>query len=122
MEGYEFWFSHLDYNYYLNNVTISKEIMDMRMEDRLNILQREISMLELQNKIEQQRFAMTNNSLANRNIAYDKPKEIEPFIIVYKSRPIQGIVLELWGKNPEYNWEVESECPSNTNWGTYELR
>ena len=122
MEGYEFWFSHLDYNYYLNNVTISKEIMDMRMEDRLNILQREISMLELQNKIEQQRFAMTNNSLANRNIAYDKPKEVEPFIIVYKSRPIQGIVLELWGKNPEYNWEVESECPSNTNWGTYELR
>ena len=109
MEGYEFWFSPLDYNYYLNNVPISKEIMDMRMEDRLNILQREISMLELQNKMEQQRYAManTNNSLANRNIAYDKPKEVEPFIIVYKSRPIQGIVLELWGKNPEYDWEVD---------------
>ena len=106
MEGYKFWFSPLDYNYYLNNVPISKEIMDMQMEDKLNILQREISMLELQNRMEQQRYAMENNSLANRNLAYDKPKEVEPFIIVYKSRPIQGIVLELWGKNPEYNWEV----------------
>ena len=48
----------------------------------------------------------SDNSLATRNIAYDKPKEVEPFIIVYKSRPIRGIVLELWGKNPEYNWEV----------------
>lgn len=36
----------------------------------------------------------------------EKPKKVEPFIIVYKSRPIQGIVLELIGKNPEYNWEV----------------
>lgn len=113
MEGYEFWFSPLDYDYYSNNIPIIKEIMDMRMEDRLNFLnervttlENEIEMAELQNRMEQQRFAMTNNSLANRNIAYDKPKEIEPFIIVYKSRPIQGIVLELWGKNPEYNWEV----------------
>ena len=125
MEGYNFWFSPLDYNYYLNNVPISKEIMNMRMEDKLNILQREISMLELQNRMEQQRFAMTNNSLANRNIAYDKPKEAEPFIIVYKSRPIQGIVLELWGKNPEYNWEADmKENPEkNINeWGSYQMR
>ena len=125
MEDYKFWFSPLDYNYYLNNVPISKEIMDMRMEDKLNILQREISMLELQNRMEQQRFAMTNNSLATRNIAYDKPKEIEPFIIVYKSRPIQGIVLELWGKNPEYNWEADMKENSEKNideWGSYQMR
>lgn len=29
----------------------------------------------------------------------------EPFIVIYKSKPIQGIVLELIGKNPKYNWE-----------------
>lgn len=108
MEDYKFWLSPLDYNYYLNDVPITKAIMDMRMEDRLSILQREISMLELQNKMEQQRYAITNNLLANSNIfysrvAYDKPKE-EPFIIIYKSKPIRGITLELWGKNPKYNW------------------
>ena len=127
MEGYEFWFSPLDYNYYLNNVPITKEIMDMRMEDRLNILQREISMLEWQNKMEQRRYAMehncSNNSLKTRNIAYDKPKEVEPFIIVYKSKPIQGIVLELWGKNPEYNWEIELKKEDKIDkWGMYENR
>ncbi len=36
----------------------------------------------------------------------EEPKKVEPFIVVFKSKPIQGIVLELWGKNPEYNWEV----------------
>ena len=45
----------------------------------------------------------SDNSLRTRNIAYDKPKE-EPFIIIYKSKPIRGIILELWGKNPKYNW------------------
>lgn len=44
------------------------------------------------------------NPLLTRNIAYDMPKKVEPYIIVYKSKPIRGIVLELWGRNPEYNW------------------
>lgn len=34
-------------------------------------------------------------------------KKEEPFIIVFKSKPIKGIILELWGKNPNYNWEGE---------------
>lgn len=32
-------------------------------------------------------------------------KEEEPFIVVYQSKPIRGTVLELYGKNPNYNWE-----------------
>ena len=126
MKNYNFWFNPLNY-YYLNNVPINKETIDLQMEDRLDILQREKSMLELQNKIEQQRYTMvnTNNLLANKNITYDKPKEIEPFIIVYKSRPIQGIVLELWGKNPEYSWEVDMEEKPKKDideWGSYQIR
>ena len=45
----------------------------------------------------------SDNSLQTKNIVYDKPKE-GPFIIIYKSKPIRGITLELWGKNPKYNW------------------
>ena len=124
MEPLNFWFSPLDYNYYLNNVPITKEIMNLQMEDRLKFLnerviklENEMEIAEFQNMIEQQRYAMehncSNNSLKTRNIAYDKPKKVEPFIVVFKSKPIQGIVLELWGKNPEYNWEIETEITSN---------
>lgn len=85
------------------------------MESRLDYLKRrtaelkrEMEIADLQNKIRQQRYAMehncSDNSLATRNIAYDIPKKVEPFIVVYRSKPIRGIILELWGKNPEYNW------------------
>ena len=116
MEDYKFWLNPLDYNYYLNNVPITKEIMDLQMEDRLNFLnervitlENKMKMTEFQNNmIEQRRYAMghncSDNSLATRNIAYDIPKKVEPFVVVYRSKPIRGVVLELWGKNPKYNW------------------
>ena len=31
-------------------------------------------------------------------------REEKPFMIIYKSKPIRGITLELWGRNPKYNW------------------
>ena len=46
----------------------------------------------------------TNNVL-NRNL--DKNTE-EPFIVTYRSRPIQGIQLELVTLNSEYSKEKEN--------------
>lgn len=78
------------------------------LQERLSTLKREMEIADLHNKIQQQRYAMehncSDNSLATRNIAYDIPKKVEPFIVVYRSKPIRGIILELWGKNLEYNW------------------
>lgn len=45
--------------------------------------------------------------LVRQSLEYLKPKkEEEPFIVVYKSKPIRGVVLELMSLNPNYNWEA----------------
>ena len=31
----------------------------------------------------------------------------KPYIVTYKSKPIKGIVLELWSINPNYKTETE---------------
>lgn len=48
-----------------------------------------------------------NGRLARQSFEHLKPKkEEEPFIVVYRSKPIRGTVLELIGSNPNYNWEA----------------
>lgn len=47
------------------------------------------------------------------NIEIKKINEEKPFIVVYKSKPIKGIQLELIGKNPNYNFKANEEHHSN---------
>ena len=47
------------------------------------------------------------------NTEIKKINEEKPFIVVYKSKPIKGIQLELIGKNPNYNFKANEEHHSN---------
>lgn len=51
----------------------------------------------------------------------------EPFIVIYRSKPIKGIRLELIGKNPKYKEESEIvkknlEKLAKACWQAFELK
>lgn len=55
----------------------------------------------------------------------------EPYIVTYRSKPIKGIVLELWSVNPNYKTEKEileenirkfGDAMRKTGWGITEER
>lgn len=52
-------------------------------------------------------YVNTNICETTCEISHQIVSHEKPFKIIYKSKPIKGIILELYGKNPNYNWEGE---------------